>query len=119
MFLLRCDSRNLSEHLSSVQSKLRMMRMQCVACECPHLAKREMLGGLAVLVQVHMFVAMSDAHKDIIGLYHRHANAWIQRRSTQLFEQSWLDRFLSVAVKDATLLDVGCGAGAPFAQYLS
>lgn len=61
----------------------------------------------------------------MVGLYRRHAAAFIAARSArlvgkaELVEKAWLDRFLNVAGRDAAILDVGCGAGVPVAAYLA
>ncbi|RDV03875.1 class I SAM-dependent DNA methyltransferase [Undibacter mobilis] len=62
---------------------------------------------------------MSDA-AHIVDLYERKAHDWAadRRRSGRFFEQSWLDRFLSLAPKDGAILDIGCGFGRPIAAYL-
>jgi len=62
---------------------------------------------------------MSDAER-IVDLYERKAHDWAADRRTQtrLFEQGWLDRFLSKAPEGGTVLDIGCGFGWPIAAYL-
>ena len=60
----------------------------------------------------------SDAGR-IIGLYRRHARAFASDRSRSLFETPWLDRFLALTPKDASVLDIGCGTGEPLARYLT
>jgi SAM-dependent methyltransferase len=62
---------------------------------------------------------MSDAAKNIIDLYRRHADEWVVRRSQTLFEKPWLDRFLSHLPKAPSVLDIGCGSGAPIGTYLA
>jgi len=54
----------------------------------------------------------------VIESYNRHADAWCELRSQSLFERAWLDRFLDVLPPDPHILDLGCGAGQPIAQYL-
>jgi SAM-dependent methyltransferase len=54
----------------------------------------------------------------IIGLYQDGAHAWDRKRGRQLFEKSWLDRFLSGLPQPAEILDIGCGSGEPLAKYL-
>lgn len=54
----------------------------------------------------------------VIGLYRRHAEAFMAARSTALVEKAWLDRFLEIAGTGAAILDVGCGSGVPIAAYL-
>lgn len=60
-----------------------------------------------------------DAAAAIIELYQGHSSAWIDLRDKTLFEQPWLDKFLSVAAKGGRqVLDLGCGSGQPIAEYL-
>lgn len=63
---------------------------------------------------------MSDDADRIVDLYERKAHDWAadRRRQTQLFEKGWLDRFLDLASKGRSLLDIGCGFGRPIAAYL-
>lgn len=61
---------------------------------------------------------MHSSAKDIVDLYTRHASAWDRGRGRQLFEKPWLDEFLQVVGRRGKLLDIGCGAGEPIAQYL-
>ncbi|ERK16592.1 methyltransferase domain-containing protein [Serratia fonticola] len=61
---------------------------------------------------------MSNPMADnIIGIYQRHAGAFEQKRSTTLFEQPWLERFLSLLPDNGRILDIGCGNGMPIADY--
>ena len=60
---------------------------------------------------------MSEA-KRVIGLYERHARAFDGIRSKHLFEKPWLDRFVAILPRGASVLDVGCGAGEPMAAEL-
>ncbi|MFJ7499389.1 class I SAM-dependent DNA methyltransferase [Serratia grimesii] len=55
----------------------------------------------------------------IISLYEQHAETWKKLRPTDLFEQPWLDRFLSLVPVTGKLLDIGCGNGMPIAAYFS
>lgn len=55
----------------------------------------------------------------VIGLYRRHAAAFMAARCTALVEKAWLDRFLEIAGQDASILDVGCGSGMPLAAHLA
>lgn len=59
----------------------------------------------------------SDADA-IIDLYDRHAHAWDTRRSRNLFEKPWLDRFLALVPAGGPVLDLGCGSGEPIARHL-
>lgn len=61
---------------------------------------------------------MNESAAKIISLYERHAEAFAKLRSTELFEQTWLDRFLSQIADSGHILDIGCGNGTPIAAYL-
>ena len=56
---------------------------------------------------------------NVIMLYNTYHNEWRAKRSTDLFEKNWLDRFCS-ALPDRRrrVLDLGCGSGEPIARYL-
>ena len=60
---------------------------------------------------------MASEADAIIGIYQRHADAWDEMRDRSLFERPWLDRFASLLPRPAHILDIGCGAGEPLAQY--
>ena len=64
---------------------------------------------------------MSIESDEIIALYERHADAWVQARSREgtLYERPWLDRFSALLPPAASILDCGCGAGEPIARYLT
>ena len=57
---------------------------------------------------------------DIVDLYDRHAHAWVgaRVREGQLAERGWLEKFCRLIPPAGSVLDVGCGAGAPMASYL-
>ncbi len=60
----------------------------------------------------------SDSER-IVGLYQRHAAAWDRNRSLGgLYEKAWLDRFIALLSPNASILDLGCGAGVPLSGYL-
>lgn len=59
--------------------------------------------------------AKADA---IIGLYRRHAHAWVNQRGMLLPEQKWLDKFLALLPAKPSVLDIGCGFGEPIGRYL-
>lgn len=61
----------------------------------------------------------ADCANQIIGLYERHVHAWDAGRSRTLFEKPWLDRFAALLPPNASILDIGCGAGEPIAAYLA
>ena len=60
------------------------------------------------------------SHADrIIELYERHAEDWRRRSHERRFlERETLDRFLTLAPKNGSVLDLGCGSGEPVADYL-
>jgi len=64
---------------------------------------------------------MSVESENIIDLYERHADAWVQARvrESTLYEKPWLDRFCALLPSEGSVLDCGCGAGEPIARYLS
>lgn len=64
---------------------------------------------------------MSTESENIVPLYERHAETWVQARSLEgtLYEAPWLDRFRALLPADGSVLDCGCGAGEPIVRYLS
>ena len=64
---------------------------------------------------------MSIESENIIALYERHADAWVQARllESTLYEKPWLDRFCGLLPDAGWVLDCGCGAGEPIARYLN
>jgi hypothetical protein len=63
---------------------------------------------------------MTTTAERIIGIYERHAGAWVSARLREgsLYERAWLDRFCGPIPQRSSVLDLGCGAGAPIAKYL-
>ncbi|MEE4246426.1 MAG: class I SAM-dependent methyltransferase [Kangiellaceae bacterium] len=61
---------------------------------------------------------LKDIAEQTVDIYQRNAEAWDQQRSKVLFEKHWLDRLLEVLPAQPSILDVGCGAGDPIADYL-
>lgn len=59
-----------------------------------------------------------DGASAIIPLYERTAPAWLAARGTDLTETEWLDLFTHRLPHDATILDLGCGGGAPIGAEL-
>lgn len=53
----------------------------------------------------------------IIDLYREGADIWDNLRQARFIEQHWLDRFLALIPAQGEILDIGCGAGIPIAQY--
>lgn len=62
----------------------------------------------------------SDA-ENIVDLYERHADAWVSARLREgrFYERDWIDRFCALVPTKGSVLDLGCGAGAPIATTLS
>ncbi len=59
--------------------------------------------------------------EDVIATYDREGVAWAATRDRRLTERPWLDRALAIAPHDRgrrRVLDLGCGAGRPIAEYL-
>jgi trans-aconitate methyltransferase len=61
---------------------------------------------------------MTSEADNIIGLYQRHGLEWAQERGTELFEGTWLDRFLALQPPKPSVLDIGCGSAEPIGRYL-
>ncbi|WP_109355494.1 class I SAM-dependent methyltransferase [Sphingorhabdus sp. EL138] len=61
---------------------------------------------------------MSDAAKQIIDLYRRHALPWVERRGTELKERKWVDRLIQLLPAQPSILDAGSGSGSPIGCYL-
>jgi len=60
---------------------------------------------------------LSDIHSRTIQVYQKHAHGWDEHRPRVFFEQHWLDKFISLLPVEGRVLDVGCGAGEPIAEY--
>ena len=63
---------------------------------------------------------MSNDADNIVGLYQRHADAWVRERLREgrLYERKWLQSFCGLIPAGGSILDIGCGAGEPIAAYL-
>ncbi|MFP5240167.1 MAG: class I SAM-dependent methyltransferase, partial [Acidobacteriota bacterium] len=61
---------------------------------------------------------MKSEAERIVGLYRRHARAWVEARGDRLIETPWLDRFTALLPQSPAVLDIGCGPGAPIGRYL-
>ena len=62
---------------------------------------------------------MPSGSDRIIDLYERNAHNYVaDRRSAGWDESAWLDRFIALLPRHATILDIGCGSGDPIARYL-
>jgi trans-aconitate methyltransferase len=56
----------------------------------------------------------------IVSHYERHARAWdADRRENAWNDKPWHERFIATLPKRATVLDLGCGGGAPVALHLA
>lgn len=55
----------------------------------------------------------------VLEVYERQAGRFDRERSRALFERGWLDRFAGMLPGGGRVLDVGCGTGAPIADYLT
>ncbi|MQB08725.1 class I SAM-dependent methyltransferase [Agrobacterium sp. ICMP 6402] len=60
---------------------------------------------------------MSNASRDVIGLYTEHGADFDKERGRSLAEKPWLDRFTSLLPDGGSILDIGCGSGEPIAGY--
>ncbi|MCZ7485015.1 class I SAM-dependent methyltransferase [Rhizobium rhizogenes] len=60
---------------------------------------------------------MSNASRDVIGLYTEHGADFDRERGRSLAEKPWLDRFASLLPGGGSILDIGCGSGEPIAGY--
>ena len=64
--------------------------------------------------------SMGDAASRIAAHYERHAMSWdADRRAAAWTDQPCIDRFLGLLSRDASVLDLGCGGGAPVALRLA
>jgi predicted TPR repeat methyltransferase len=61
---------------------------------------------------------MSEDAERIAGLYERHAAAWDRARLQSTPPTRWLQAFISAMGPNASVLDLGCGAGVPMAACL-
>ena len=62
--------------------------------------------------------SLGDIDAATQNVYERRAAGWDAARPLGLKERPWLDRFLSGLGEAPTVLELGCGAGAPVAGYL-
>jgi 2-polyprenyl-3-methyl-5-hydroxy-6-metoxy-1,4-benzoquinol methylase len=63
---------------------------------------------------------VTDPAERIIGLYRRHGLAWAADRAAGPFvEAGWLARFAAWVTPGGSILDIGCGSGAPIATMLA
>jgi SAM-dependent methyltransferase len=63
---------------------------------------------------------MDDAASRIVAHYERHAISWDgDRRAAPWIDKPYIERFLNVLPGGATVLDLGCGGGAPVALHMA
>jgi SAM-dependent methyltransferase len=63
---------------------------------------------------------MEDAASRIADHYERHALSWdADRRAGGWIDKPYIERFLGLLPKGATVLDLGCGGGSPVALHLA
>ena len=74
--------------------------------------------SVACFLDSRLVTNFPEIHRKTVETYEEHAHAWDSQRPKVLFEQSWLDRFVSCLPSGGNVLDVGCGAGEPIARYL-
>lgn len=61
---------------------------------------------------------MTSGPDDIREVYERRAEGYDANRSRAFFEARWLSRFADLVAPNARVLDLGCGAGQPIADWL-
>jgi SAM-dependent methyltransferase len=65
---------------------------------------------------------MKEMADSIIDHYERHARDWDADRNRYVGswnDKPWHDRFVAALPARATVLDLGCGSGAPVAEYMA
>ncbi len=79
-----------------------------------------MRAGWLCRVHIQMGTSMPESAADfVMDIYQANAALWVEMRGRALFEQPWLDRFLSnMPLGGQDVLDLGCGSGHPIAGYL-
>ncbi|WP_434381062.1 class I SAM-dependent methyltransferase [Melittangium boletus] len=55
--------------------------------------------------------------EQIIALYHEGADVWDSQRQRAFIERHWLERLVRLIPARGKILDIGCGAGVPIAEY--
>lgn len=61
---------------------------------------------------------MMDLAARTVATYTRVAAQFDAQRSREIFEKPWLDDLLRGIPDGGRIMDVGCGSGAPIAEYL-
>ena len=59
----------------------------------------------------------AEIEKQTLDIYMRNAAAFDAQRAKKLHEKGWLDRFLALLPPSGSVLDLGCGAAEPIAEY--
>ena len=54
---------------------------------------------------------------NIIEIYKKYAKQWDQQRRHHFADRIWLERFLTLIPPSSQILDLGCGAAVPVAEY--
>jgi trans-aconitate methyltransferase len=63
---------------------------------------------------------MEDASNRIVEHYERHALSWdADRRAAAWIDKPFIERFLGLLPRGATVLDLGCGGGSPVALHMT
>ena len=63
---------------------------------------------------------MDDAASRIVTHYERHAASWdADRRAGAWIDKPYIERFLGFLPRHASVLDLGCGGGAPVALHMA
>ncbi len=63
---------------------------------------------------------MSPPADTVIGLYRRHASSWdAARRAGAWNDRGWHEAFAAELPPGGSVLDIGCGGGAPVADFLA
>jgi 2-polyprenyl-3-methyl-5-hydroxy-6-metoxy-1,4-benzoquinol methylase len=62
---------------------------------------------------------MEDAANQIVDHYERHALSWdADRRAAGWIDKPFIERFLGLLPRGASVLDLGCGGGSPVALHM-
>ena len=64
----------------------------------------------------HILDVLIQSKENVCASYEKIAD-WFDARKDYLYEQSWLDKFLSQLKPMSNILDIGCGMGEPIDKY--
>lgn len=64
----------------------------------------------------HILVFLNQSKYNVCASYEKIAD-WFDGRKDYLYEQAWLDKFLSQLKPTSNILDIGCGMGEPIGKY--